>query len=143
MADTQRGGLSGKLCSDCGEIEAAFRHWGDLVPKGKIGFFCMYCWNERREAASRGESPKPLGVKPLKVPKEFIDKAIKVTTQSGSVYEFGTPNETGERSVFCNARKLKFNSCRIFSLAYSKDLWLQSADGKSLLWATTPVVLIE
>lgn len=143
MADTQRGGLSGILCSDCGEAEAVFRHWGDLVPEGKVGCFCFFCWNERMAVVNRGDSPKPLGVKPPGEPKELADKAIKVTTQSGSIYELSAPSTEGERKIFCSTRNLGFDNCRILSLILGKDLWLRSSDGENLLWATTRVVLIE
>jgi len=143
MADTQRGNFSEKLCSDCGETEAVFRHTGRLVPKGTIGFFCMYCWNERMVVVDRGDPPKPLGVKPPGEPKEFADRTIKVTTQNGSVYEFSTPGKKGERNVFCGARDIGFDCCKILSLSLGKDLWLKSFDGENLLWATSRVVLIE
>lgn len=143
MADTQRGSFPGKLCNDCGGIEATFKHWGDLVPEGVVGFFCMFCWNERIAVVDRGDPPKPLGVKPPGEPKEFADKAIKVTTQSGSVYELSAPGTEGERNVFCNARDIGFDRCKILSLSLGKDLWFKSFDGESLLWATSRVVLIE
>ncbi|MFA5714486.1 MAG: hypothetical protein WC998_01935 [Candidatus Paceibacterota bacterium] len=146
MADTQRGDFPNTPCSDCGELGTTFQHTGRLVPEGEKGNFCLFCWKQRMLIVDRKESPKPLGIKPPGVPKEFSDKTIKATTQTGSIYEFGTPNKKGERTVFCSTRDLGFAYCRILSLIVGEDLWLKSADGETSVphfWVTTRVVSIE
>lgn len=47
MADTMRGAFPGVPCDDCGEKECCYRHWGPLVPPGKIMTFCDKCWQVR------------------------------------------------------------------------------------------------
>lgn len=146
MVDTERGNFPDTPCSDCGETGTAFRHWGTLVPEGTTGNFCMFCWDQRHEAEKRGEPPKPLGVKPPGVPKEFDDRAIKVTTQSGSIYEFSKPNEKKERTVSCAAKNMGFSTCRILCLIIGESLWIKPLNGKDPglhLWTTSSVVSIE
>lgn len=145
MADTTRGSFT-EPCSDCGEIGSFIRHTGRLVPEGTVGYFCPFCWEQRTIVGDKGEPPKPLGVKPPGVPKEFTDKAVKVITQSGSVYQLGVPNEQGDRTVFCDTREIGFNICKILFLSIGRDLWLKSSDRTNpvpYFWSTTRVVLIS
>lgn len=144
--DTSRGNYPDEICSDCGEKGCTFKHWGPLVPEGETGVFCTFCWNEREDAHEKGEPAKPLGVKPPGVPEVFKDKTINVTTQSGSVYHFGEPNEKVERTVSCNRRALDFSKCKIICLVHGKNLWLRpidSSDPELHMWRTSAVVSIE
>lgn len=150
MPDTIRGNLSQEQCSDCGEIGSMFQHWGPLVPKGKVGTFCGYCWNERQERHARGEPPLPLGVKPPGVPRGFKTKACKVTTQNGSVYSFSEPNRLLERTVHCVRQDKKenpdFTRCKIICLVKGKPLYLKplnSPESNLNGWRTSPVASIE
>ncbi|HXK31977.1 MAG TPA: hypothetical protein VJ378_00675 [Candidatus Paceibacterota bacterium] len=144
MADTQRGGLEDVNCSDCGEKGCVFKHWGDLVPEGKIGYFCWFCWKVRDEASGRGGTPKPLGVQPPGIPEEFLDKKVKVTTESGSIYELDLTDNKQERIVSCNRRKLHFSRTRVICLTIGNSLFLRPRDGSIAdLWWTSPVISIE
>jgi len=58
--DTTRGVFPGIACSDCGEKKVIFKHWGPLVPAGKVGYFCEDCMSERREYFQTNGIPKPL-----------------------------------------------------------------------------------
>lgn len=142
MADTVRGHFPDVNCSDCGEKGTIIRHWGSLVPEESVGNFCYHCWNMRIKANERGEAPKPLGVKPTGVPKEFANKIIRVTTESGSVYVLGSPDDKGGRSVFCANRDMDFNNCRVLCLAVGESLWLKSFDDE-FFWVTSHVVSIQ
>lgn len=146
MHDTEIGNFPDEICSDCGEKGVIFKHSGPLVPQGQTGFFCAFCWLKRQERKERGEPQLPLGVKPPGVPKEFSQKAIKVTTQSGSVYNFSTPDKEGARTVSCSQRQLPFSKCRIICLISNEDMYLRpldSSDPDVYGWDTTPVVSIE
>jgi hypothetical protein len=146
MADTIRNNFPHFICSDCGTLGVAFIHTGPLVPKGTIGYFCIFCWQQRLDAEKRGEPPKPLGAKPPGVPEEFNNRAIKVTTKSGSVYEFGAPNEQEERTVSCTIEDMDFNRCRILCSIIGRDLWIKpfgSPDTRLHLWTDLSVVSIE
>lgn len=146
MADTKRGNFQDKTCSDCGTLGSIFIHTGPLVPEDTLGCFCAFCWKERYESQKRGEPPKPLGTKPPGVPKEFNNRAIKVTTKSGSVYEFGAPNEQEEQTVSCTINGMDFNRCRILCSIIGRDLWIKpfgSSDPGLHLWTDSEVVSIE
>ena len=60
MADTTRGDLPGETCTDCGNKEVAFKHWGPLVPAGKSGKFCGDCFKSRANYYNENGEPKPL-----------------------------------------------------------------------------------
>lgn len=146
MPDTKRGNFPDKPCSDCKEMGTIFEHWGPLVPDGQRGSFCDFCWSRRQDRRERGEAPLPLGVKPPGVPEEFSGKAIKVTTQSGSVYNFSTTEKEGARTVYCDKRQLTFSKCRIICLIPNESMYLKplnSSDPDTHGWWTTPVVSIE
>lgn len=52
-----------EACSDClGERgDAAFKHWGHLVPPGTTGYFCEPCMQDRNADSKAGLPPRPLG----------------------------------------------------------------------------------
>lgn len=144
--DTIRGNFEGLICSDCGEKGCEFQHWGDLVPKGETGKFCAFCWNERNEAYDQGELPKPLGVKPPGLPKEFLGKPLMVTTSSGAVYMLGLGgNEQNppEVIVCCEVKALHFVRAKVMRLELGKEFWLLMYDEEGGLWRESPVVSIE
>ena len=144
MADTLRGDFQDKKCSDCGEMGCCFQHWGPLVPNGKTGSFCGFCWTERINANDRGENPKPLGAQPPGIPEEFLNKKIRLTTKSGSIYELDLTEVNSERTISCDRRKLHFTRARVICLAIGKSLFLKPRDGRdSDLWWTSSVVSIE
>jgi len=147
MVDTVRGGFADKVCSDCGEQGCVFVHNGPLVPKGEIGYFCAFCWEERNKCFERGETQKPLGVKPPGVPEEFLNMPIKVTTESGSIYKFGAPNKRGERTVSCGIKTREFTKCRIICLRLGRKLYFKTLDSSNpddlYGWITSPVVSIK
>ena len=147
MVDTVLGAFADKACSDCGEKGCVVVHNGPLVPKGKIGHFCAFCWQERNKCFEKGETQKPLGVKPPGVPKEFLNTPIKAVTKTGSIYEFGKPNKRGERTVSCITKTFEFTTCRIICLRVGRELYfkaLDSPDPDDLYgWITSPVVSIE
>jgi len=132
-------------CSDCGETGSSFRHTGGMVPGGQVGYFCLFCWQQRLDDQEKGRPPRPLGTKPPGVPKEFTEKAITVTTRTGSVYQFSAPNEKGERSVSCETKTIGFDTCKVMDLSVGRELWFRSSgpvETTPLFWATTPVVSI-
>jgi len=144
MGDTSRGFWPKENCSDCGEVGVVFlKHWGPLVPADAIGFFCVFCWNEREKDCKEGKEPKLLGVKPL-IEECFTDKEIKATTKT-SIYLFGKPTEKENiRTVEKVNNGLPFNLCRIICLKEKKPIYLIPVDSdKWLYWITSPVLKIE
>lgn len=143
MADTIRGNFSDQTCSDCGEKGCVFKHWGSLVPPGVIGYFCAFCMNVRAKAEG---PPSSLGVKPPGIPDDLSDKeVIKVTTQSGSVYELRLMvSEKNEWLVSCEARDLLLDVCRVMSLVEGQNMALKFRKKEDInLFLTSPVVKIE
>jgi hypothetical protein len=62
MADTMRGDLGDKPCSDCGQTgHTEIKHWGPLVPSGETGYFDVECFKQRRDDNNKGLDPRPLG----------------------------------------------------------------------------------
>ena len=47
------------VCSDCPKVGTHFVHWGDLVPKGKTGRFCVVCWRQRVKDGENNNPPRP------------------------------------------------------------------------------------
>ncbi|MCK9446910.1 hypothetical protein M0Q50_08690 [bacterium] len=139
MADTTRGDFPDIYCSDCKKRGTTFRHNGRLVPEGEIADLCFFCWQMRATNYANGKKAEPLGIKPPGEPKEFEKKAFTVKTQSGSIYKFGIPNETGERTISHNVKNLKFDNCEILLLKTGEDMWLRQEDK---FWQTTRVVSI-
>lgn len=139
------------ICSDCGEKGTDYGLRGNWLPKSEGSeewkHFCAFCYHQRNEHMERGEPPLLLGTKPPGVPAEFFEKAIRVKTESGSVYEFGIPNKEGIRTVSNSARKLNFTMCKIFLAAVRKQMWLRVVDDSekdsSHLVETTTVKSIE
>jgi hypothetical protein len=141
------------VCSDCGEKGVDFDHKGDLLPEGSQKspddwkHFCAFCYSQRQDRQKRGEQSLPLGVKPPGVPKEFFDKAIRVKTESGSIYDFGVPNEESVRTVSNAVRKLNYTKCKVLLATVGTMMWLRVVDDpekdSSHLVATTPVKSIE
>jgi len=144
MPDTARADFADAICSDCGIKGCTIRHWGDAVLPGEIGYFCEFCWQQRSEAADRGEVPKPLGVKPPSVPEELLGKSFSVTTASGSVYEL-SPSENGEIWLISRRRRpLPFKEVQTFLLKVGQPFYLRyREDDEWYLFRTTPVVSIE
>lgn len=144
MPDTQRGDFHDVRCSDCGEMGSNFSHWGPLVPKGTVGNLCLFCWTERYEAVNtRGDKPRPLGVKPPGIPQNFLNKKIRVETKSGSVYILTPADKKNEVEVSCDSRNTGFTKARVMCLSVGKSLFLKPRDGDDLgLWQTTPIVSI-
>ena len=63
MPDTERGDFPNTPCSDCGKIGGVYiRHWGPLVPQGKVGYFDQDCLMKRRDDSNLGRPVRPLGV---------------------------------------------------------------------------------
>jgi len=143
MADTKRGSFPDKNCSDCGEKGSAFKHWGPLLPPGvREAYFCIFCFSERSKRGK--EPPRPLGVEPPGVPKEFLAKAIEVTTKSGSVYWLSAPIEGEVRKISCFTKTLDFAKGRVLCLRLGRSLWIKPRDSEDPdLWATSPVVSIK
>ena len=146
MADTAKGHWQKENCSDCGEFDVIMKHWGPLVPEGKIGFFCLFCWNEREEDWKEGKEPKPLGAKPP-IEEIFIDKKIKVITKTGSVYQFSKPDSGKIRTVVKDNRPLPFSLCRIICLKEGKPLYFMAIpidnNKKEEPWFSTKILSIE
>lgn len=69
MADTCRGDFPDIPCSDCGKVGEVFmKHWGPLVPSGKVGAFDGDCWQARMDDYNSGRPIRPLGVKSTLAP---------------------------------------------------------------------------
>jgi len=138
-------------CSDCGEKGTDYGLRGDLLPESERSEewknFCAFCYHQRREQQKKGGPPLPLGAKPPGVPKEFFKKPIRVETESGSIYEFTTPDGEGIRTVSNAKRELGFTKCKIFLATVGKPMWLRVVDDpdedSSHLVKTTPVKSIE
>lgn len=154
MADTILGWMPDKKCDDCGELGISYRHWGDLAPAGPEGsekpviFLCKFCWGQRYERRERGEKiPLAAGVKPPGVPEEFLNKAIRIKTESGSIYEFSVPDKEGVRTVSNVARQINYTKCKILFAALKKNMWIRVVDDpekdSSHLVCTTLVKSIE
>lgn len=61
LADTSRGDYPDQKCSDCGVIgSVCLKHWGPLVPAGKVGYFDAQCWRARVDDYDQGKIPRPL-----------------------------------------------------------------------------------
>ncbi len=140
-------------CSDCGERGIDISHRGDLLPKGsqespdEWKHFCAFCYSQRQDRQKRGEQPLPLGVKPPGVPKEFFDKAIRVKTESGSIYDFGVPNKKSVRTVSNAVRELNYTECKVLLANVGTIMWLRVVNDpekdSSHLVSTTSVKSIE
>jgi len=63
MADTVLGEMPEATCSDCGTKGCVYRHWGPLVPRGKVGQFCIECWRKRVDHYNRHGSALPMETK--------------------------------------------------------------------------------
>jgi len=141
------------VCSDCGETSVDFSHNGPLLPKGSQKSpdewkdFCAFCWNQRQKRRDEGKPSLPLGVRPPGVPNEFLNKAMRAKTESGSVYEFGIPDKEGVRTVSNTKRKLDYTKCKIFLANVGESMWLRIVDDpekdSSHLVRTTAVKSIE
>lgn len=140
MPDTIRGDFPDTICSDCGEKGCVFRHWGPLVPEGKVGDFCGYCWTRRDKLGMR----VPLGFQPPGIPEEFINKNLKVFTESGAIYRLILTENDGERIVSKENAELSFTRARVMELKTGEPLWLKPHDDQDLSswWCTTPVVRV-
>ncbi len=144
MADTLMGRFGDKQCSDCGGQGCVFYHNGPLVPAGKVGYFCSFCWVERKARQDEGLPPLPLGIKAPYIPEEFRDKKIKVTTKNGSVYTLGLTSRDNERVVSREGEDLDFKIAMVMSVAVGKSLFLKIIDDESNdSFRTSPVVSIE
>ena len=140
MADSVRADFPDEKCSDCGEMGCCFKHWGPLVPEGKIGFFCSFCFSERGKLAEA----VPLGIEPPGIPKEFLGRNIEVTTKSGSVYRLNVSDKTNEHLVFCKQRKLHFSQARVICLTVGRSLFLKPRICEDVnLFQTLTVVSIK
>ena len=65
MADTINADFSKSPCSDCGKKGIAYlKHWGPLVPSGKIGIFCGEDFKARAAENKAELEPRKLGTKP-------------------------------------------------------------------------------
>ena len=63
MADTLTGDFPNISCSDCGKVGGVcFKHWGHLVPAGKVGVFDIECWRARTDDSRNSRPIRPLGV---------------------------------------------------------------------------------
>lgn len=60
MADTILGEFPKVNCSDCGKEGCVYRHWGLLVPKGKVLTLCVGCWDDRVDYYSQHGCAKPV-----------------------------------------------------------------------------------
>lgn len=148
MVDTLRGDFPEKKCSDCGILGCDFKHWGSMVPKGKEGYFCWFCWNERVDGKTKTKTVKPLGAKPPGVSEEFLNKAITVITETGSVYKFGLPDKKGMRTVSHNEEELEFERCDILCLIVGRRIYFRPHDFRKghpyfNTWVSSPVVSIR
>ncbi len=59
MSDTERGDFGNTPCTDCGEPKVQYKHWGSLVPKGKLGYFCFEDLAIRIRYLKEHGEPKP------------------------------------------------------------------------------------
>ena len=155
MPDTRRRAYTDQslVCSDCGEKGVDWSHKGDLLPEGsqespdEWKHFCAFCYSQRQDRQKKGEQPLPLGVKPPGVPKEFFNKAIRVKTKSGSIYNFGVPNKKSVRTVSNTVRRLNFTECKVLLATVGTTMWIRVVNDpekdSSHLVATTPVKSIE
>ncbi len=134
------------VCSDCKEKGCIFQHWGPLVPKGKTGNFCGFCWEQRRDRYEKGKKPLRLGVKPPGIPKIFANHVLEVTTYSKSVYRLELTKKNDEQIISRNKGGLSFTRARVMCLEIGKSLVLKPLDDREDnfdLWFTTPVTDIK
>jgi len=144
MPDSKRGD-QGFVCSDCGEIGFTFEHQKELVPRGKTGSFCGFCWRERQKRYEKRLDPLPLGVQPPGIPEEFANHALEVTTVNKSVYRLDLTGEKNERIVSRIEKSLSFTKARAMYLKIGKGIVLKPRDGDNNLdlLFTSPVVEIK
>lgn len=79
MPDTVRGDFSDQICSDCGEGNVEFKHWGPLVPSGAVGCFDQKCITERALRLNlRIGLPVPLGQRTIegKTAQEWYEEGL-------------------------------------------------------------------
>lgn len=92
MPDTVRGDFSDQICSDCGEGNVEYKHWGPLVPLGASGCFDQKCITERalRFKLNIGP-PVPLGQQTIqgKTAQEWYEAGLKTeqSTESGAALD--------------------------------------------------------
>lgn len=60
MADTILAEFPDSNCADCGEKGCEYRHWGPLVPPGKVLTLCTQCWGKRVDYYQQHGQAKPL-----------------------------------------------------------------------------------
>ncbi len=137
MADTKRGYFPEMLCDDCGFKGCSFIYYGEMVPQNISGHFCFECWIARMVDFDETGIAKPLGAVWRLVPQEFVDKAIRVQTESGAVYMLGEPLEKTSslvaplqkqlalhRPVFKEGTDLPFTYAAIMLLRTGKTMLL-------------------
>lgn len=47
-------------CSDCGKKGSILMVQGPMVPDGRVGRFCAYCWPKRYDFWTRNQIPAPM-----------------------------------------------------------------------------------
>ena len=63
--DTAIGSWSKIICDDCEQPGGViFRHWGPMVPKGRVGYFCGGCMYAREEYLKTNGTAKPMSDPP-------------------------------------------------------------------------------
>ena len=142
MPDTMRESLKNAICSDCGERGCSYKYWGPMVPREEEVKLCWFCFEVRRKAYVKGESPKPLGAQPPGIPYKFIYKKVQVVTEDKSIYGLDLTERTNERIISCNGKELYFTQARVICLEIGRDLVLKPRDGSNFdLWCTSSRVI--
>jgi hypothetical protein len=125
MNDTFCGNFLHAVCSDCGEKGCSYKHWGLLVPKGKLGQFCHFCWSQRMERKMRhGETRLPLGIRPPGIPEKFSGQGFKVTTKDKTIYRLRSVNVGNNEVVIVSV-----NGKESFSKIWAKVMRLRIKEG--------------
>ncbi|HUT96195.1 MAG TPA: hypothetical protein VMW82_01335 [Candidatus Paceibacterota bacterium] len=147
LNDTSYGSFLYAVCSDCGDKGCSFSHWGILLPKGKIGKFCHFCWDNRLEKRKHGEIRLALGIQPPGIPEIFHGCCLWVLTEDKMLYQL-RPVNGGKNEVFIVSVNRKESNyeirARVMRLQIGERFVFRIREDKDNgLFYTFPVAMIK
>jgi len=82
-------------CWDCNGKPVIYKHYGQFVPSGMTGYFCLECWKTRKEYHEKHGEPKP-----LKDITDFVDEAFGTKEQQAErLRRLDSPEPSGAEGV--------------------------------------------